>query len=340
MKNSVCILGGTCTEKYLYLIYTGNRILQVEKGSGIVTDIIELEKAKNHLWEYFYIFCQNEKILLFPFHGDKLTICENGDVFYHDLGYGEDIQIVAATLAQNEFVMLSQKTESFLSFNMESHTVNEIKIEHGFCDSPTIDKMNAIFWIIDRKGQVIENDQGNIKLLYQGDQYLKKYHRDYTGEYFIYLNGEVWKRSGNERNKLAIIPDVSRADIRCYSMDGVLYIVYLDRNLIYIISEKQSIRLTEDDCQYWANEDGVVIIPIIIPDQYHEGLYLYTNYQHKIIYINLQGVIIEKLVYVRKQKLDMFMREVESDDLQSYYEACGYSKSLRGCTLADWLTKI
>lgn len=339
MKNSIYILGGTCTEKYLYLIDTGNCILQVEKKTGIATDIIELKNAKNRFWEYFYIFCKNEKIFVLPFYGDKLAIYENGDIFYHDLGHGEDMQIVAATLTQNKLVMLSQKKEGFLSFNIESHAINEMKIEHGFCGAPTIDKVDDIYWIIDRKGQIIENNQGKIKILYQGDQKLKKYHRDNTGEYFIYLNGEVWKRSGNERNKLAIIPDVSHADIRCYSMDGVLYIVYLDRNLIYIISENHLIRLTKDDCQYWTDEDETVIWPVIMPDQYQGGIYIYTNYQHKIIYLDLQGEIIEKLVYVRKQKLDMFMYEVESDDLQSYYE-CGYSKGLKSCTLMDWLTKI
>lgn len=340
MKHSICILGGTCTEKYLYLIYTGNRILQIEKKTGIAIDIIELKEARNRFLEYSYTVCQPPKIFLCPFLGDKLALYENGDIFYYDFGLGEDMQIVAAMLVQDELVMLSQKTESFLSFNIKTHKINEIETEHGFCEFPTMNKMNDIFWMIDRKGQVIENAQGKIRILYQGNQKLKKYHRDNTGEYFIYLNGEVWKRSENETNKLAMLPDMPHANIGCYSMDGVLYIVYLDRNLIYVISEKQVSRLTEDDCEYWTDEDGVEILPTIMPDKYQDGLYLYTNYQHKIIYLGLHGEIIEKQVYVRKQKLDMLMHEIQSDDLQSYFEASGYSKDKGIGTLADWITKV
>lgn len=340
MRYKFCIFGGTCTEKYLYLVYTGNRILQIEKKTGIATDIIELEKTRSRFMKYLCIFSQNEKIFVCPFFGDQLAVYENGDIFYYDLGFGEDIQIVAATLTQNELVMLSQKTEGFLSFNIKNHRINEIKTEHGFCESPTMNTKNEVFWIIDRKGQVIENDQGEITILYQGNQKLKKYQRDHTGEYFIYLNGEVWKRSGNATNKLAIIPDVSHANIGCYSMDGILYIVYLDRNLIYVISEKQLIRLTGDDCQYWTDEDGTVVVPTIMPDKYHGGLYLYTNYQHKIIYLGLGGEIVEKPIYVRKQKPDIFMHEIESCDLQSYFIATGYSKGVGAGTLAEWLTKI
>lgn len=340
MKYRLYIFGGTCTKKYLYLIYTGNRILQIEKKTGIATDIIELGKTRNRFMEYFYISCQNDRIFVSPYLGDQLAVYENGDVSYYDLGFGEDIQILAAAFAQNELIMLSQKTESFLSFNIKDYRVNEIKTEHGFCEFPSVDKMDNIFWIIDRKGQVIENNQGEIRVLYQGDQKLKKYHRDHTGEYFVYLNGEVWKRSGNETNKLAMIPDVPHANIGCFSMDGVLYIVYLDRNLIYVLSEKKVNRLTEHDCRYWTDEEGTVVIPTIVPDKYHGGLYLCTNYQHKIIYLGLDGEIIEQPIYIRKQKLDMFMREIGSDDLQSYWEVAGYSKDIGAGTLAEWLTKI
>lgn len=340
MKYSLCTLGGTCTEEYLYLIYAGNRILQIEKKTGIATDIIELEKTKARFMEYFHIFCKNKKIFVCPYRCNQLVVYENGEVFYYDLGFGEDIQIAAATFAQNELVMLSQKTEGFLSFNIKTHKINEIKTEYGFCGLPTIDKMDDIFWIVDRKGQVIENDQGKIRVLYQGDQKLKKYHRDHTGEYFIYLNGEVWKRSGNETIKLAMIPDVPHADIGCFSMDGVLYIVYLDRNLVYIISEKHISRLTEDDCKYWTDEDGAGVLLTIMQDKHHGGLYLYTNYEHKIIYLGLDGEIIEKPIYVRKQKPDMFMHEIRNDNLQSHFNAVGYSKGMEAGTLADWLTKI
>lgn len=340
MKYFICIVGGICTEKYLYMIYRHNNILQIEKETGIAINIIELEKARKRFMEYLCIFCQDEKILVCPYFGNQLTIYENGDFFNYDLGFGENIQILAATLTQDELVMLSQKTESFLSFNIKTHTISEIEIEHGFCGLPMIDKMNDIFWVIDRKGQIIENNRGEIRILYQEDQNLKKYHRDNTGEYFIYLNGEVQKRSGNEMNQLAILPDMSHANIECYSMDGVLYVVYLDRNLIYIISEKQVNRLTEDDCKYWTDEDGTVIMLIIMPDKYHGGLYFYTNYQHKIIYLGLHGEIIENPIYVRRQKPDVFMQEVQSDDLQSYLATGGYSKGVRTATLEDWLTKI
>ena len=340
MKYSPCILGGACTEEYLYLTYTGNRILQIEKKTGIATNIIELEKARNRLLEFSGIFFQNERIFVCPCLGDQLAVCENGEVFYYDLGFGERMQILAATFAQDELVMLSQKTEGFLSFNIKTHKIHEIKTEHGFYMVPTVNKTGDIFWIIDRKGQVIENDQGEIRILYQGDQKLKEYYRDNTGEYFIYLNGEVWKRSGNETNKLAMIPDMPHANIVCNGMDGVLYIVYCDRNLIYVISEKRLIRLTRDDCQYWTDEEGTVVVPTIMTDKYHGGLYLYTNYQHKIIYLGLDGEITEKPIYVRKQKPDMLMREIRSDDLLSYLEEADYSKSMGAGTLADWITKI
>ncbi len=340
MKYKTCIVGGTCTEEYLYLVYRGNSILQVEKKTGIATDIIELKEDRSYFMEYSYIFCQSKKIFACPFFGAQLALYENGEVFYYDLGFGENIQILAATLSQDEFVMLSKKTESFLSFDIITHKTNEIKIENGVCELPTTNKMNDIFWIIDRKGQVIENDRGKIRILYQGDQKLKKYHRDHTGEYFICLNGEVWKRSENGTNKLAMIPDVFHADIECFSMDGVLYIVYLDRNLIFVISEKRFIQLMEDDCKYWTDEDGTVIIPTIIPDKYHGGIYLYTNYQHKIIYLGLHGEIIENRIYVRKQKPDMLMHEIRSDDLWTYFEATGYSKGREVSTMADWLAKI
>lgn len=340
MKYNLCILGGTCTEKYLYLVYTGSRILQVEKETGIATDIIELGKARNRFGEYVNIFYQNEKIFMCPFSGDNLAIHENGDTSYHNLGNGDNMQILAATFTQNEIVMLSQKTEGFLFFNIESHKINEIKTEHGFCGFPTTDKINQIFWIIDRKGQVIENDQGKINILYQGDQKLKKYHRDNTGEYFIYLNGEVWKRSETQVIKLALIPDMLHAEIGCYSMDGILYIVYLDRNLIYVISEKQFNILTENDCKYWTDEDETVTILTIMPDKYYGGLYLYTNYQHKIIYLGLHGEVIEKTIFVRKQKPEMFMQEIRSDDLQSYFQASGFTKGVEVATLEDWITKI
>lgn len=340
MKYSVCILGGTCTEKHLYLIYTCNRILQIEKETGIATDIIELEKARNRFLEFFYICCKNQKIFVCPFSGDQLAIYENGEVFYYDLGFGENMKISAATVAQNELIMISQKTEGFLSFNTNDHRLNEVKTEHGFCEVVSMDKMEEIFWVIDRKGQVIENNQGKIRILYQGDQKLKNYQRDNTGEYFIYLNGEVWKRSGKETNKLAMIPDILHADIRCYSMDGVLFIVCLDRNLIYVLSEKKVNRLTEEDCQYWTEEEGIVVIPTIMPDKYHGGLYLYTNYQQKIIYLGMDGEIIEKPIYVRMQKPDMLLHEIGSDDLQSYFEVTGYLKDIEVGTLEDWITKI
>lgn len=340
MKYNLCILGGTCTDKYLYLVYTGSRILQVEKETGIAIDIIELKNAENRFWEYVNIFCQDKKIIMCPFNGDKIAIYENGETYYHNLGLGDNMQILAATFAQNELVMLSQKTEGFLSFNIETHKVNEIKTEHGFCGIPTVNETNEILWIIDRKGQVIENNQGKISILYQGNQKLKKYHRDNIGEYFIYLNGEVWKRSETEVCKLALLPDMSHADIGCYSMDGVLYIVYLDRNLIYIFSEKHVDTLTGDDCRYWTDEDGTVTILTVMPDQIHGGFYLYTNYKHKVIYLGLHGEIIEKPIYVRKQKPEMYMQEVRSDDLQSYFNASGYSKDVKIATLEDWITKI
>lgn len=340
MKNSIFILGGTCTEDYLYMIYTGNRILQIEKKTGIATDIIEVEKARNRFMEYFCVFFHNNKLFLCPSLGHNLTLCENGDVFNYDLGFGEKMQIVAATITQNGFLMLSQKTESFLSFNLKTHKIDEIKIENGFCEFPTMDKMNEIFWVIDRKGQVIENNQGKIRTLYEGDQKLKKYHRDNTGEYFIYLNGEVWKRSGAKMNKLAMLPDMLYTNIGCFSMDGVLYILYLDRNLIYVISEKEVNELNKDDCWYWTDEDDVMILPTIMPDKYQGGLYLYTNYQHKIIYLGLHGEVIEKPLYVRKQKPDTLMQEIQSDDLQSYYDASCCSNGMGIATLEDWITKI
>ena len=339
MKNSICIFGGVCTEKYLYMIYRGNSLLQVEKKTGIATDIIELEKEQTCFMEYLHIYCHDKKIFVCPFLGDKLAVYEEGDVFHYNLGLGDSMQIVAVTLIQDELVMQSKKTEGFISFDIKTHKINEIKIEHGFCEDPTTSKMNEIFWTIDRKGQVIENDQGNLSILYQGDQKLKKYQRDNTGEYFICLNGEVWKRSGNVSNKLITIPDIGCYG--CYNMDGILYIVYFDRNLIYVISEKQVNKLEDDDCKYWTNEDGDVIIPTVMPDKYHGGLYLYTNYQHKIIYLGLHGEIIEKPIYVRKQKPEMFMYETRSDDLQSYLEAGGGVSKDRGVgTLEEWITKI
>lgn len=265
---------------------------------------------------------------------------EHGDVFYYDFGLGEDVQIVAATLVQDGFVMQSQKIEGFLSVNIKTNKINVIKTEHEFYGAPVANKMNDVFWMIDRKGQVIENNQGEIRVLYQGDQKLKKYHRDNTGEYFIYLNGEVWKRSGNETKKLAMLPDMPDANIGCYCMDGVLYIVYLERNLIYVISEKQFYRWTEDDCHYWEDEDGVLTLPTIMPDEYHGGLYIYTNYQHKIIYLGLHGEIIEKPIYVRKQKPDMLTQEIRSDDLQSYFEASVRFNGMGVATLEDWIKKI
>lgn len=340
MKNSICIFGGICTEKYLYMIYRGNSLLQVEKKTGIATDIIELEKEQIRFMEYLHIYCHNKKIFVCPFLGDKLAVYEDGDVFHYNLGLGENMQIVAATLVRDELVMLSQKTEGFLSFNIKTHKTNEIKIEHGFCEYPTTSKMNDIFWTIDRKGQVIENNQGKIRVLYQGDQHLKKYHRDNTGEYFIYLNGEVWKRSGKEANKLAMILDMVSATIVCYSMDGVLYIVYLDRNLIYVISEKEVKKLTQKDCQYWTDQEGILVLPTIMPDKYHGGIHLYTNYQHKIFYLGVHGDITEKPVYVRKQKPEMFVREIQGDDLQSYFEVGGATKGVGVATLEDWLAKI
>lgn len=340
MKYSFCILGGICTEDYLYMTFIGNRILQIERETGIAIDIIELEKEIKPVQKYINIFCQNKKIFMCPFQGGELTVYENGNVFNYDLGFGGDVQILAVALVQDEFIMLSQKTEGFLSFNIKTHKLSEMKIEDGFCERPTMDKMNDVFWIIDRKGQVIENDQGKISILYRGDQKLKKYYRDYTGEYFICLNGEVWKRSGNKTKQLAVIPDIANADIGCYGMDGILYIVYLDRNLIYIISEGLFRKLAEDDCKYWIDEEGSLIVPTIMPDKYHGGIYLYTNYQHKIIYLGLCGEVIENPIYIRKQKLELFTQEIRSDDLQSYLEASDYSKKQAISTLADWIKKI
>lgn len=340
MEYSICVLGGICTEKYVYLIYAFSRILQIEKKTGIATDIIELEKASKRFMEYFHICCKNETIFVCPFCGDQLAIYENGDVFYYNLGFGEDVKISATTFSQNELIMLSQKTESFLSFNIKDHRVNEIKTEYGFCEVATMDKMGDIFWVIDRKGQVIENDQGKITILYQGGQKLRNYQRDNTGEYFICLNGEVWKRSGNKTNKLAMIPDILHANIRCYSMDGVLYIVCLDRNLIYVLSEKKVSRLTEEDCRYWTDEKGIAVIPTILPDKYNGGIYIYTNYQQKLVWLGVKGEIIEKPIHVRKQRLDVLMQEIRSDDLQSYFEESICFNGMEIATLEDWITKI